>query len=121
MRGNRLVPARRRIGPSNVRDDDLEFPSSEIQGQLARILESPEFMASEAQRAFLHCMVTRTPAGQQMYEEIPNFERPNLFWTHLIKAATLGRLGRIAEGRKAAAELLRLKPDSADSGLRFIG
>ena len=58
------MPNRRRIPSPIIKADDLEFPSSEIQGQLARIQESPEFMASEAQRAFLHYVIAKTLAGQ---------------------------------------------------------
>lgn len=58
---------------------------------------------------------------QQAYLETLNFRTPSLFWDHLAKAATLGQLGRIPEGRKAAAELFRLKPDFTHSGRCLIG
>ena len=58
---------------------------------------------------------------QQAYLESLNFRTPNLFWDHLIKAATLGLLGRIQKGRQSADELLRLKPDFARRGNVLIG
>ncbi len=57
---------------------------------------------------------------RQAYLESLNIRAPNLFWDHLATAATLGHLGRIPEGRKAAGELLRLKPDFSRSGGRLI-
>ena len=56
----------------------------------------------------------------QAYLESLNFRTPNLFWDHLAKAATLGLLGRIREGRQAAAELLKLKPDFSRRGSVLI-
>ena len=53
---------------------------------------------------------------QQAYLESLNFRMPNLFWDHLIKAATLGLLGRIRKGRRSVDELLKLKPDFARRG-----
>ncbi len=58
---------------------------------------------------------------QQAYLETLSFMTPNLFWDHLIKAATLGLLGRIRKGRLAAARLLELKPDFARRGNVLIG
>ena len=55
------------------------------------------------------------------YLETLKFRMPNLFWEHLAKAATLGCLGRIREGRQAAAELLKCKPDFARRGRLLIG
>ena len=50
---------------------------------------------------------------QQAYLETLNFRRPMLFWDPLIKAATFGLLRRIEEGKRAAQDLLKLKPDFA--------
>jgi len=41
---------------------------------------------------------------------------PALFWDHLARASTLGLLGNIEDGRKSAAELLKLKPDFPERG-----
>ena len=57
---------------------------------------------------------------QQAYLESLNFRTPNLFWDHLAKATTLGQLGRIQEGRQAAEELLRHKPDFTRRGSALI-
>ena len=57
---------------------------------------------------------------QQAYLECLNFRIPNLFWDHLGKAATLGLLGHIPKGRRAADELLRLKPDFERRGNHLI-
>ena len=53
---------------------------------------------------------------QQAYMETLSFSAPNLFWDHLIKAATFGQLGRIKKGRLAADRLFELKPDFVRRG-----
>jgi adenylate cyclase len=58
---------------------------------------------------------------QQAYLETLNFRRPMLFWDPLAKAATFGLLGRIEEGRRAAQDLLKLKPDFPSCGRILIG
>ena len=45
---------------------------------------------------------------------------PALFWNHVVTASSLGLLGNIEDGRKAAAELLKLKPDFAARGRILI-
>ena len=50
------------------------------------------------------------------YTETLKLNHPALFWDHLARAATLGLIGNIEEGRKSAAELLRLKPDFQERG-----
>ena len=55
------------------------------------------------------------------YYETLKLNRPALFWDHLARAATLGLLGNIEEGRESAAELLKLKPDFAGRGRVLIG
>ena len=57
---------------------------------------------------------------QQAYLETLNFRRPMLFWDPLIKAATFGLLGRYEEGKLAAQELLKLKPDFTTRGRILI-
>ncbi len=54
------------------------------------------------------------------YMETLNFRTPNLFWEPLMKAAGFGLLGKIDEGRQAAKDLLRLKPDFPSRGLVLI-
>ena len=58
---------------------------------------------------------------QQAYLETLNFRTPTLFWDPLMKAATLGLLGRYEEGKRAAEELLKLKPDFPSRGRVLIG
>jgi len=41
---------------------------------------------------------------------------PALFWDHVARASSLGLLGDIEDGHKAAAELLKFKPDFPASG-----
>ncbi|WP_054691355.1 hypothetical protein [Desulfosarcina cetonica] len=53
---------------------------------------------------------------RQAYLETLNFKTPNLFWEHVMKAATLGHLGRIPEGCQVADGLLTRKPDFAQRG-----
>lgn len=58
---------------------------------------------------------------ERAYLEALNFKRPAIFWEPLIKAATLGKMGRIDEGRVEAAKLLALKPDFKTRGRILIG
>jgi adenylate cyclase len=48
--------------------------------------------------------------------ETTGLRRPAIFWYPLTKAASLGLLGRIDEGKRYAAELLELKPDFKHRG-----
>jgi adenylate cyclase len=57
---------------------------------------------------------------EKAYLETLNFRTPTLFWDPLMKAAALGLLGRIEEGKSAVEDLLRLKPDFAAAGRRLI-
>jgi tetratricopeptide (TPR) repeat protein len=57
----------------------------------------------------------------QAYRETLNFKRPALFWEPLMKAATLGHLARIDEGKKNVGQLLELKPDFAERARVLIG
>ncbi len=52
-------------------------------------------------------------------QETLKLNQPALFWDHLARAASLGLLGQIDDGRRAAAELLKLKPDFEERG-RFL-
>ena len=159
------MPNNRSMNMSKLPADAPEFSSSEIRQQMDRILNSPEFNATDAQKAFFKYVVEKTLAGltdgikgyavatevfgrredfdqatdpivsiqanklrrvwldmfqrqdyQQAYVETLCFSAPNLFWDHLIKAATLGQLGRIQKGRLAADRLLELKPDFVRRG-----
>jgi TolB-like protein len=56
----------------------------------------------------------------QAYLESLNFNNPMLFWDPLMKAASLGLLGRIAEGEQAIEHLLKLKPDFPTRGRVLI-
>jgi len=51
------------VSPSTVSVDDFGFSPSAISGQMNRILDSPEFKATDAQRAFLQYVVEKTLAG----------------------------------------------------------
>ncbi|MGW8195480.1 MAG: tetratricopeptide repeat protein [Desulforhopalus sp.] len=55
------------------------------------------------------------------YAESCNLQRPNLFWDQLIKASTLGLVGRYKTGRKVAEKLLTLRPDFPVKGRVLIG
>ena len=57
---------------------------------------------------------------EQAYRETLNFNTPILFWEPLLKAAILGLLERIDEGKQAAEDLLRLKPDFPSRGTVLI-
>ena len=54
------------------------------------------------------------------YQKILKFNSPELFLDHVAKASALGLLGNIEDGREAAAELLKLKPDFAERGRLLI-
>jgi tetratricopeptide (TPR) repeat protein len=54
------------------------------------------------------------------YEETLHFKRPALFWDPLLRAASLGLLGRIDEGIRAGKDLLQCKPDFTTRGRVLI-
>ena len=58
---------------------------------------------------------------EQAYTESLNFRMTGNFWEPLAQAATLGQLGRLEDGRKAAEALLKLKPDFPSRGRVLIG
>jgi adenylate cyclase len=57
---------------------------------------------------------------EKAYAETLHFRTPLLFWDPLIKAATLGLLGRIHEGKEALEDLLKLKPNFSTRGRVLI-
>jgi adenylate cyclase len=57
----------------------------------------------------------------QAHRETLNFRRPALFWEPLMKAATLGHLGKIDDGARNIAELLELKPDFPKRARILVG
>jgi hypothetical protein len=57
---------------------------------------------------------------EQAWEETLNFNTPLLFWDPLMKAASLGLLGRIKEGLMAGKDLLACKPDFPQRGRVLI-
>jgi adenylate cyclase len=56
---------------------------------------------------------------EEAYQEALAFQMPQLFWDPLLRAASLGRLGKQPEGAQALAELLHLRPDFPTSA-RFL-
>ena len=54
------------------------------------------------------------------YEETLHFRRPTLFWDPLLKAASLGLLGRTDEGVQAGKDLIKCKPDISTRGRVLI-
>jgi adenylate cyclase len=58
---------------------------------------------------------------KQAHRETLNFRRPALFWEPLMKAATLGHLGKIDEGERTVGQLLELKPDFPKRARILIG
>ena len=58
---------------------------------------------------------------KQAYQETMHLRSPRVFWEPLVKAATLGHLGRLEEGKRCIADLLALKPDFPNRGLILIG
>jgi adenylate cyclase len=58
---------------------------------------------------------------EKAYQETLSFMLPDLFWEPIMKASTLGHLGRIEEGQACVQTLLALKPDFAQRGRILIG
>lgn len=56
---------------------------------------------------------------EEAHQEALAFNMPQLFWDPLLRAATLGLLGKEAAAAQALAELLALKPDFPSEG-RFL-
>lgn len=54
------------------------------------------------------------------YLETTNLTLTESLWEPLTRAATLGQLGRIEEGKRAAEELLTLKPEFQTRGRKLI-
>lgn len=54
-------------------------------------------------------------------QEAQQFQMPQFFWDPLLRAASLGQLGREREAAQAVAELLRLKQDFSTNGPFLIG
>ncbi|RME97060.1 MAG: hypothetical protein D6768_20580, partial [Chloroflexi bacterium] len=61
-------------------------------------------------------MAYRQGNYEEALAEAHKFNRPDLFWDPLIRAATLGQLGRTKEAGAAIRELLALKPDFLSTG-----
>jgi adenylate cyclase len=57
---------------------------------------------------------------EQAYQETMHFRNPQIFWEPLIKASTLGNLGRLKEGKNCLEDLLALKPDFPSRGRILI-
>lgn len=55
------------------------------------------------------------------YQESTKNHRASLFWDPLIRASTLGLMGRCEDGRKYVEKLLRLRPDFTVKGRMLIG
>ncbi len=58
---------------------------------------------------------------KQAYQETMHLRSPQLFWEPLLKASTLGNLGRLEEGKNCVEDLLALKPDFPSRGRILIG
>jgi tetratricopeptide (TPR) repeat protein len=57
----------------------------------------------------------------EAYREAMSLRKPSLFWDPLVKAATLGLMGRYDEGERFAKNLLELKPDFPGKARDLIG
>jgi hypothetical protein len=58
------MPNSKTTNPSPFPSENSGFSASEIREQMERILNSPEFNATDAQRAFLQYVVQKTLLGQ---------------------------------------------------------
>jgi len=57
---------------------------------------------------------------EEAYLETQCFSQPSILWDPLARAATFGQLERYDEGRQAAEELLKLKPEFTNRGRGLI-
>ena len=57
---------------------------------------------------------------ENAFAEALKFNYPELFWDPVMRAATLGQLGRQNEAKTAVSQLLKLEPDFATRGRRLI-
>ena len=62
----------------------------------------------------------RSGAYENALAEALKFNYPEMFWDPLMRAVSLGQLGRLDEARSAVDELLKLEPDFAGQGRRLI-
>jgi adenylate cyclase len=58
---------------------------------------------------------------EEAYQMALQYRDATFFWRALMRACCLGHLGRVAEAKHEAAELLRSKPDFASRGRTLIG
>src|SRR5262249_8428169 len=58
---------------------------------------------------------------EEAYRAALEFRDSAFFWRSLMRASTLGLLGREGEARAEVTELLRLKPNFVDRGRGLIG
>jgi TolB-like protein len=68
---------------------------------------------------WVNCIRQKDYAGA--YQESLKLNTPTFFLNHVARASTLGLLGNIEDGRKSAAELLKLKPDFPERSRILIG
>jgi len=62
----------------------------------------------------------RSGAYENALAEALKFNYPEMFWDPLMRAASLGQMGREDEARNAVGELLKLEPDFRGQGRRLI-
>ena len=62
----------------------------------------------------------RKKEHEKAYLETLNFRFPSAFWDPMLKAVTLGHLGRTEEGRQYFEALLKVKPDFPARGRTLI-
>ncbi len=55
------------------------------------------------------------------FAEALKFNYPDLFFDPLMRAAALGRMGKVHEAQNAAEKLLELVPDFSSKGRELIG
>ena len=68
---------------------------------------------------WVNCLRHKDYAGA--CRETMKLNRPGHFWDHLARASSLGLLDNFKDGRKAVAELLKLKSDFHERGRILIG
>jgi hypothetical protein len=57
---------------------------------------------------------------EEALDAAESFAMPGLFWNPVDRAATLGMLGRVSEGRRAVREIQSLQPDFGRRPRRYL-
>lgn len=80
---------------------------------------NPYYVPTVHYALWLDCL--RQQNYQQAYLETTGIVRSSIFWHPLVKASSLGLLGRYDKGQEYVGKLLELRPDFSSCGRMLIG